>query len=91
MSDSAQNRRALIGQAHKLNPIVIIGQKGLTTHVLAEIDRALFDHELIKIRINAESKEERTNMMSEIEEALDAKALKLIGHIAIFYRANENE
>jgi RNA-binding protein len=87
-SESIQNRRALIAAAHDLHPIIIIGQKGLTEAVITEIDRALFDHELIKIKVNAETKEERLLMTTDIEKNLAASCLKLIGHTAIFYRAS---
>ena len=47
---STKRRSELRGEAHKLSPIVIIGDKGLTDEVIAEIDRSLKAHELIKVR-----------------------------------------
>lgn len=89
MTDSPQNRRELIAAAHHLNPVVIIGNRGLTESVLTEIDRALFDHALIKVKINADSKEDRLGMTKLIEDRLHTTCLKVIGHIAIFYRPTE--
>jgi len=86
MSLSSQNRRTLIAKAHALQPVVMIGQKGLTEAVITEIDRALFDHELIKIKIAADSKEDRLELTRVIESRLQATCLRVIGHIAIFYR-----
>jgi RNA-binding protein len=77
---------ALRGKAHKLNPIVIIGSSGLTENVHKEIDRALEDHELIKIRVNAEERAQKTQMIAEICEKNSAELIQLIGHIAVLYR-----
>jgi len=47
---SAKRRSELRAEAHKLDPVVLIGDKGLTDEVIAEIDRSLKAHELIKVR-----------------------------------------
>lgn len=86
---SPKIKRALIAKAHDLGPVVIIGQKGLTEAIVIETDQALKDHELIKIRINASSAEERLSMAESLSEKLTAHCLKMIGHIAIFYRERE--
>jgi len=84
-------KRKLKAQAHHLKPIVIIGNKGLTESVQLEIERALFDHELIKIRVNAEDNAARKAMADEICRARDAELINIIGHIAIIYRKNEEK
>lgn len=81
-----KRRLALIAAAHHLKPVVMIGQKGLTTNVIAEADQALNIHELIKIKIIGEDKAERNEMMVELCNALQAEPLNLIGNIAIVYR-----
>ena len=78
-------------RAHKLKPIVIIGGKGLTETVNQEIDRALFDHELIKIRIQAADREERRKIFSDICENHGAFAIQLIGNIGTLYRKSDKE
>jgi RNA-binding protein len=80
-------RKWLRGQAHSLKPIVQIGKQGLTEAVLGQIDAALDDHELIKVQAPA-SKEEKQELARQIEEALEAEAVGLIGHILILYREN---
>lgn len=82
-------KRALIAKAHDLSPVVIIGQKGLTEAIVLETDQGLKDHELIKIRINAGGPEERLSMAENLSKKLAADLLKIIGHIAIFYRENQ--
>ena len=89
MSLSPKTRQKLIASAHELHPIVIIGNRGLTASVLAETDRALTDHELIKVKIGAESREERLEMAEKLSNELSASCLRIIGHIAIVYRKND--
>jgi len=81
-----KQKTALIAKAHHLNPVVMIGQKGLTDNVIAEVEQALVAHELIKIKVVAEDKEQRTAMINDICTALNAVNLKLIGNISIVYR-----
>lgn len=73
-------------QAHKLKPIVIIGANGLTNEVHIEIDRGLNDHELMKIRVNANDRDERRAMTSAICEHHQAELITTIGHIIVIYR-----
>lgn len=82
-------RQQLKAKAHKLSPIVFIGNQGLTDNVNKEIDRALTDHELIKIRIIAEDREARRALYQEIGAAHGAELLQLIGNIGIIYRKND--
>jgi len=84
-------KQDLKAKAHKLKPIVLIGNHGLTANVIAEIDRALTDHELIKIRINALDKEEKKATLAAICEATQAEAVQLIGKIGILYRKTEKQ
>jgi RNA-binding protein len=81
-----KQKAALVAAAHHLKPVVMIGQKGLTANVIAEADQALTAHELIKVKISADDKEERSAMIAEMCEQLNATSIKLIGNIAIIYR-----
>ena len=71
---------------HRLSPVVIVS-KGLTDGVTAEIDRALTDHELIKIRINAADREEKQELVSAVCAKLDVELIQMAGHIALLFRA----
>lgn len=84
-----QDKKALKAKAHKLKPVVIIGQHGLTDAVLQEIDVAITAHELIKVRLNAEDNTERASMIATICDKLEAEFIQKIGHVAIFYRAGK--
>ncbi len=88
---SPRRRSELRARAHKLSPVVIIGDKGLTDEVLAEIDRSLTAHELIKIRAAAGEREARAAWMEAICEKLDAKEVQSIGKILVVFRENPKE
>ena len=78
-------RRALKARAHGLEPVVLVGDKGLTSAVLAEIDRALTAHELIKVRAQAE-REDRAGLLAEICAGTRASPVQQIGKILVVYR-----
>ncbi|MCL5260618.1 MAG: ribosome assembly RNA-binding protein YhbY [Gammaproteobacteria bacterium] len=80
--------RELRSMLHHLKPVVIIGQNGLSSAVVLETDRALTDHELIKIRLNIEDREVRTKIATEICEKTKAALIQTIGHIIAIYRKN---
>jgi len=85
---SSQQVRKLRGYAHSLKVIVTIGNNGLTENVLTEIDNALEQHELLKIRVNAGDRDERDDMITRICEESGAELIQRIGHIATLYRRN---
>jgi RNA-binding protein len=79
-------RKALKARAHNLNPILQLGEKGLTDAVIAEIDRALGAHELIKIRAAPLNRDEREVALASICERTGAQAVQHIGKMLIVYR-----
>jgi RNA-binding protein len=81
-------RQALKGQAHSLDPLVIIGDNGLTANILREIDRTLKAHELIKVRANSDDRSEREQWMSQICNALVAAPVQIIGKTLVIWREN---
>jgi len=91
MSLSTKEIQTLKGAAHSLKPVVILGSKGLTPEVIAEIDRALIDHELIKIKIPGQEKNLKKEIFHSIGSTLDAECVQLIGHIGVLYRKNPEE
>jgi RNA-binding protein len=79
-------RRALKARAHHLQPVVIIGDAGLTPAVLSEINRALTSHELIKIRVLGDDREARGELIGSICGELDASPVQRIGKILVIFR-----
>jgi putative YhbY family RNA-binding protein len=86
---SPRERRELRAKAHRLHPVVIVGQHGLTPHVLHEIDVALKAHGLIKVRVFSEDRGEREAMLVRIAKELDGAAVQHLGKILIVWRAPE--
>ncbi len=83
---SIVERRALKARAHHLNPVVIIGDAGLTPAVLREVDVHLKSHELIKIRVLGDDRTARATMIGAICEALNASPVQQIGKILVVFR-----
>jgi RNA-binding protein len=86
---SPSQRKSLKARAHPLDPVVTIGGKGLTDEVLAEIDRALQAHELIKIRAAALERDEREHALTAICEKTGAQAVQHIGKVLVLFRKND--
>ena len=84
-------RRALRAAAHSLNPVVAIAQQGLSPTVLAEIDRSLAAHELIKIRVYGEERDLREALLKEVCETLNAAPVQHIGNILVIWRKKPDE
>ena len=88
MALTPARRSELRSQAHKLHPLVIIGDKGLTDEVVAEIDRTLKAHELVKVRAFSDDRKARAAWMEEICARLEAHAVQQIGKVLVIYREN---
>jgi putative YhbY family RNA-binding protein len=88
---SPRRRSELRAEAHRLNPVVIIGDKGLTGEVVAEIDRSLTAHELIKVRASGGERDSRDIWLEAICERLQAHAVQQIGKVFVIYRENPKE
>jgi putative YhbY family RNA-binding protein len=88
---TAKRRSELRAEAHKLHPVVIIGDKGLTDEVIAEIDRSLKAHELIKVRAAGGERDSRDIWMESICARLQAHAVQQIGKIFVIYRENPKQ
>jgi RNA-binding protein len=88
---TSTERQALKARAHKLNPVVHIGAKGLTDDVVAEIDRALKAHELIKVRAAGLERDDRAEAISSICQRTGAEAVQQVGKIFVLYRKNDEQ
>lgn len=91
MSLTPQQRQHLKGLAHPLKPIVMIGQNGLTASVLAEIEIALENHELIKVRISGAEKEDRNEIAQQISQSTHSDIVQQIGHILVLFRKSKKQ
>lgn len=83
---SSLQRRELRARAHDLNPVVSIAENGLSASVLKEIDVCLTAHELIKIRVYGDSRENRIAYLEQICSELGAAEVQHIGKLLVVYR-----
>jgi putative YhbY family RNA-binding protein len=86
---SSVARRELRARAHNLNPVVSIAENGLTAGVLNEIDVNLKAHELIKVRVHGDSREDRVAYLEQICADLNAAPVQHIGKLLVVYRPAE--
>lgn len=88
---SPAERSHLRAEAHGLDPVVIIGDAGLTDGVLKEIDASLNAHGLIKIRVFGDDRSARLAIYTEICEKLDAAPVQHIGKLLVIFRPKKDE
>jgi RNA-binding protein len=85
-----QDIKQLRAIGHKLNPVVTVAGNGLTESVLAELERALGDHELIKVKLAVGSREARTAVAQEICDRSGAELVQSIGNVVVILRRSAN-
>jgi RNA-binding protein len=90
MKPENQARKQFRAIGHKLKPVLIISN-GLSSNIGAELERALEDHELIKIRINAADREEKQGLLDSICRQHRAELIQLTGNIALIFRAAKKQ
>jgi putative YhbY family RNA-binding protein len=88
---NAAQRRALKARAHHLQPVVMVGDAGLTPTVLREIDINLKSHELIKIRVLGDDRSVRAGLIDAICTQLEAAAVQHIGKILVIFRPRPDD
>jgi RNA-binding protein len=86
MELSERQRKYLRGLGHALNPVLLIGQHGITPAVIAEAIRALHDHELIKVKFRGADREGRDAGLAQLATATGGVLLQRIGHTALYYK-----
>ena len=84
LSNADKKRFRSIG--HELSPIVTIAQKGVTENIKTEIERALKQHELIKIKLITTTREEKKSLAESLCQKFSAECIQSIGHMILVYR-----
>lgn len=84
MSLTNERKKYLRQLGHSLKPIVTVASKGVTETVLKELNRALEDHELIKVKLNVDDK---TATSQAICDSTNAELVQSIGHVLLIFRA----
>ncbi|HMN34446.1 MAG TPA: ribosome assembly RNA-binding protein YhbY [Chiayiivirga sp.] len=85
---TSNQKRYLRGLAHPLRPVILVGAKGVTEALLAELDLALDHHELVKVRIAAEDRDARDAGIAILIERSGAQLVQRVGNIACLFRRN---
>ncbi len=85
-------KKYLRGLAHNLNPSALVGQKGITSTLIEEIDLALNASELIKVKfIDFKGKNQKEELSQQITKETQSHIAGMIGHVLILYRQNKDE
>lgn len=86
MELTSKQRRYLRSLAHRLNPVVLMGKQGLTEKLIQDLDRNLSHHELIKMKISGEDRNDLKAVVESLTKATKAVEVQVIGHVAVLYR-----
>ncbi len=83
---STQDIKRLRRIGHHLKPVLIFGDKGLSDNFVEELNLRLEDHELIKVKVNAETRDDCAAIVQALTEKGSAELIQRIGNIALLYR-----
>jgi RNA-binding protein len=84
-------RKYLRRLGHDRDPVVLVGQGGISPNLVAELDRALGDHELVKVRARVGDRDARDAILAELAISSGAEMVQRIGHVALYYRRNPDK
>jgi RNA-binding protein len=84
-------RKHLRRLGHDRDPVVLVGQGGISPNLIAELDRALHDHELVKVRARVGDRDTRDAILTELAASTRSEIVQRIGHVALYYRRNPDE
>ncbi|MCU9947866.1 YhbY family RNA-binding protein [Pseudomonas sp. PDM13] len=88
MALSQEHKKQYKSIGHHLKPVLIVAENGLTEGVLAELDRALNDHELIKVQFRITERDDRRALIEELCSTGKCELVQVIGKMALVYRRN---
>ena len=86
MALSEKQKKHLRRLAHPLNPVVMLGNAGLTDGVVNELDRALGDHELVKVSARVGERAAREAALATLAARTMSELVQRVGHVGVFYR-----
>jgi RNA-binding protein len=88
---TGKQKRFLRGLGHALDPIVHVGKAGITEGLVRAVDRALVDHELIKLRVLEEAPVDRKHVADELATQACAAVVQILGRNVLLYRPRPEE
>ncbi|MDG2141271.1 MAG: YhbY family RNA-binding protein [Gammaproteobacteria bacterium] len=90
MLTSKKQKKQYRAIGHNLKPVVTVAQKGFTKNIRREIDRALTEHELVKVKLLTSERSGKQKLSNEICVELNAECIQSIGNVILLYRATKN-
>ncbi|MDC0430782.1 ribosome assembly RNA-binding protein YhbY [Candidatus Thioglobus sp.] len=84
-------KKFLRSKGHNLKPVVMIGQHGLSEAVLSELESSLETHELLKIKVRGDDREDKQLVIDKIVQATHAHLVQVIGSVMVIYRAFDKD
>ncbi len=88
---TARERAHLKARAHALEPVVQMGQAGLSEPFLVEVERALTAHELIKVRMGGADRQARADLATSLCDRTGAAAVQTVGKVLVLWRPRPEE
>ena len=86
MALSEKQKKYLRRLAHPMHPTVMLGQHGLTDNIVKETDRALNDHELIKVSARVGARDARDAAFASLTQKTTSELVQRIGNVGVLYR-----
>ena len=90
MALSEKQKKHLRRLAHPMNPIVMLGNAGLTDGVVNELERALTDHELVKVAARVGDRDARDAALTTLATRTTSEIVQRIGNVGVFYRRSKS-
>ena len=90
MALTEKQKKHLRRLAHPMNPIVMLGNAGLTDAVVAELERALTDHELVKVSARVGDRDVRNDALATLASRTASDLVQRVGHVGVFYRSRKD-
>ncbi len=91
MSLTGKQRRKLRALAHELKPIVQVGKSGIDDGLVAALDRALADHELVKVKLGEAAGLDRHDAADELAQKTKSEVAQVLGNIVLLYRPDPED
>jgi RNA-binding protein len=91
MSLDGKQRRKLRALGHHLDPVVQVGHEGVTAGVLAALEQALWDHELVKVKLSSEDRDTRKEQAEALSAGTGAEVAQVLGRTVLLYKPNPDE
>ena len=88
---SNNQKKFLRSMGHHLKPVIMVGQHGLSEGVLAELESTMSKHELIKIKIRTDDRDDKQQMIDQILKFSQSHLVQVVGNVVVIYRPFDEE